>query len=92
MTGYAVDRLDEIDELTDGRCPYRPVRHHFGITAFGINAGPPARRATGSSTSTTRRTDANEELYLVLQGAPCSSSTASGWSLPPARSSSPGPA
>jgi hypothetical protein len=38
MSGYAVANLDEIDELNDGRCPYRPVRHHLGITAFGINA------------------------------------------------------
>ena len=37
-TGFAVARLDEIDELDDGREPYRPVRHHFGITAFGVTA------------------------------------------------------
>ena len=38
MTRYAVARLDEIDEVSDGRCPFRPVRHHFGITSFGVNA------------------------------------------------------
>jgi len=38
MTSYAVARLEEIKELTDGREPFRPVRHHFGITSFGINA------------------------------------------------------
>ena len=38
MTGYAVHRLDEIDEITDGREPWRPVRHHFGITSFGVVA------------------------------------------------------
>ena len=37
MSGYRVARLDEIDEVTDGREPWRPVRHHFGITAFGID-------------------------------------------------------
>ena len=31
-------RLDEIDEVSDGRCPYRPVRHHFGISSFAVNA------------------------------------------------------
>ena len=31
MSEYAVAHLDEIDELDDGRCPYRPVRHHFGF-------------------------------------------------------------
>ena len=38
MSGYAVAQLDEIDEISDGRCPWRPVRHHFGITSFGVNA------------------------------------------------------
>jgi hypothetical protein len=38
MTSYAVARLEEIEELTDGREPYRPVRHHFGITSFGVTA------------------------------------------------------
>jgi hypothetical protein len=35
MTGYAVTHLDEIDELVDGCCLYRPVRHHLGIASFG---------------------------------------------------------
>jgi hypothetical protein len=35
MSGYALARLDEIDEVDDGREPCRAVRHHFGITAFG---------------------------------------------------------
>jgi hypothetical protein len=35
MAGYAVAHLDEIDEFADGRCHYRPIRHHLGITAFG---------------------------------------------------------
>jgi hypothetical protein len=38
MSGYAVAQIDEIDEISDGRCPWRPVRFHFGITSFGVNA------------------------------------------------------
>ena len=38
MTAYSVAQLDEIDEITDGREPWRPVRAHFGITSFGVNA------------------------------------------------------
>ena len=38
MSGYKIAHLDEIDELDDGRCTWRPVRHHLGITSFGINA------------------------------------------------------
>ena len=38
MDGYAVAHVDEIGELDDGRAPMRAVRHHFGITSFGVNA------------------------------------------------------
>ena len=34
---YEIARLDEIEEVTDGRCPFRPVRLHFGISSFGVN-------------------------------------------------------
>ena len=68
MNGYAVARLDEIDELNDGRCPYRPVRHHFGITSFGINAW--SARAAGDRiiNEHDEGDDPNEELYLVTAG------------------------
>jgi hypothetical protein len=38
MDAYAVAHVDEIGEIDDGRAPMRAVRHHFGITAFGVNA------------------------------------------------------
>ena len=69
MRGYAVAQLDEIDEITDGRQPWRPVRHHFGITAFGINtwtapdAGDQIINEHDESDP-----DAQEELYLVMRG------------------------
>ena len=43
------------------------MRRHFGITSFGVNTWTAATRATGSSTSTTR-TDEDEELYFVHSG------------------------
>ena len=69
MSGYAVAHLDEIDEIDDGRCPWRPVRHHFGITAFGVNAWT-ARDAGDRIINEHEESepDADEELYLVLQG------------------------
>ena len=68
MSGYEVARLDEIDELDDGRCPLRPVRHHFGITAFGINAWT-ARDAGDRIINEHDESDgSDEELYLVLHG------------------------
>jgi hypothetical protein len=69
MSGYAVAHLDEIDEITDGRCPWRPVRHHFGITAFGVNAW--TARDAGDRIINEHdedEADGNEELYLVLRG------------------------
>jgi tetratricopeptide (TPR) repeat protein len=67
MSGYAVTHLDEIDEMDDGRCPYRPVRHHFGITAFGVNAWT-ARDAGDRIINEHDESEENEELYLVQQG------------------------
>jgi tetratricopeptide (TPR) repeat protein len=69
MSGYAVAHLDEIDEMDDGRCPWRPVRHHFGITAFGVNAW--TARDVGDriiNEHDESEPDSNEELYLVLRG------------------------
>jgi hypothetical protein len=69
MSGYTVAHLDEIDETDDGRCPWRPVRHHLGITAFGVNAWT-ARDAGDRiiNEHDESEPDSNEELYLVLRG------------------------
>ena len=69
MSSYAVAHLDEIDEQDDGRCPWRPVRHHFGITAFGVNAWT-ARNAGDRiiNEHAESEPDSNEELYLVVKG------------------------
>ena len=66
---YAVARLDEIDEVTDGREPFRPVRHHFGITYFGATAW--TARDAGDRIINEHdefEPDGDEELYLVMQG------------------------
>jgi tetratricopeptide (TPR) repeat protein len=69
MSRYAVAQLDEIDEMDDGREPYRPVRHHFGITAFGVTAWT-ARNAGDRiiNEHDESEPDSNEELYLVQRG------------------------
>ena len=69
MSDYAVARLDEIEEVTDGRCPFRPVRHHFGITSFGVNAWT-ARDAGDRiiNEHDESEPDSDEELYLVVRG------------------------
>jgi hypothetical protein len=67
MRGYRVTQLDEIDETTDGRCPWRPVRHHFGIASFGVNAWS-ATDAGDRIINEHDEADEQEELYLVQSG------------------------
>jgi tetratricopeptide (TPR) repeat protein len=68
MGGYEVSRIDEIDEIDDGRCPWRPVRHHFGITSFGINAWIAPNAGDRIINEHDETDDGNEEVYLVSQG------------------------
>jgi tetratricopeptide (TPR) repeat protein len=68
MSGCTIARLDEIDELDDGRCPFRPVRHHFGITSFGINAWTAQAAGDRIINEHDEADDGSEELYLVQRG------------------------
>src|SRR4051812_658058 len=69
MTRYAVARLEEIEELTDGREPFRPVRHHFGITSFGVNAFTAADAGDRILNEHDESgPDGQEELYVVVRG------------------------
>jgi len=69
MATFGVARLDEIDEIEDGRCPFRPVRHHFGITTFGVTAM--TAQADGDrliNEHDEAEPGSSEELYLVTSG------------------------
>lgn len=69
MDGYAVAHVDEIGEMDDGRAPMRPVRHHFGITSFGVNAWTASEAgARIINEHDEAEPDSQEELYLVLRG------------------------
>jgi mannose-6-phosphate isomerase-like protein (cupin superfamily) len=67
MSRYDVARLDEIEEIDDGRCLFRAVRQHFGITSFGVNAWT-AAAAGDRIINEHDEADEHEELYLVVQG------------------------
>jgi hypothetical protein len=67
MSDYRIQHLDEIDEINDGRCPWRPLRHHFGITSFGVNAFT-GREAGDRIINEHDEVDEDEELYLVHRG------------------------
>ena len=69
MSNYAVAHLDQIPEQNDGRCPYRPVRHHLGITAFGATSW--TGHAEGDRIINEHDESdepGSEELYLVMRG------------------------
>jgi hypothetical protein len=81
MTSHKFARIDEIEEASDGGCAWRPVRHHFGITAFGVttwtgravgdrilNADDELAREPGHLRAEDPAEDANEQLYLVQCG------------------------
>ena len=70
MSDYAAVQIDEIDEIHDGRCPYRPVRFHFGVTSFGINAftGREVGDRLINEHDESQEHDLQEELYLVQRG------------------------
>jgi hypothetical protein len=69
MAAYAVAHLDEIEEFADAGCHYRPIRHHLGITAFGVTAWT-ARVAGDLVINEHDEGDptADQELFLVLRG------------------------
>src|SRR4029450_259320 len=69
LSSYRVAHLDDIEELSDGREPYRPVRHHFGITAFGINSWTAREAGDRIINEHDESDDGAEELYFV-QGGP----------------------
>jgi len=65
----SVARLEEIDEIDDGRCTFRPVRHHFGIMTFGVNAM--TAHSEGDrliNEHEEAEADSSEELYVVMSG------------------------
>jgi tetratricopeptide (TPR) repeat protein len=65
---FAVAHLDEIDELDDGRCAWRPVRQHLGIESFGVNTWTGAEAGSRIINEHDESDDGQEELYLVLDG------------------------
>ena len=69
MDGYSVAHLDDIEEFDDVGCHYRPIRHHLGITAFGVTAWT-AHAAGDTVINEHDEGDptADQELFLVLGG------------------------
>ena len=67
MDDYTVARLSDIDEVDDGRAPFRPIRHTLGITSFGVNAWT-GRKAGDRILNEHDEEGEDEELYVVQSG------------------------
>jgi tetratricopeptide (TPR) repeat protein len=69
VSTYAIVQLQDIEEVDDGREPFRPVRHHFGIQTFGIIAA--TANAAGDrliNEHDEAEPNSSEELYFVASG------------------------
>lgn len=69
MARSRLAHFDDIEEIDDGREPFRPVREHFGIMTFGITAW--TARADGDrliNEHAEDEPDSSEELYVVMSG------------------------
>ncbi len=67
MSDYAAAHLTDIDEIDDGRCAFRPIRLHFGITSFAANAWT-GRKAGDRIINEHDEAGEVEELYVVQSG------------------------
>jgi tetratricopeptide (TPR) repeat protein len=68
MATWKTGQIDEIDEITDGRVPWRPVRHHFGIESWGINVFNGKEAGDRLINEHDEADDEQEELYFVHSG------------------------
>jgi tetratricopeptide (TPR) repeat protein len=65
---YKVAKLADIETIDDGRCPFQPVRFHFGIESFGANAWTASAKGDRLINEHDETDDGHEELYVVLNG------------------------
>jgi len=68
MARHATARLDEIDALSDEAFRYRPVRHHLGITSFGVTAWVGAAEGDPIINEYDEDSEPAEELFVVVSG------------------------
>jgi len=66
---YAIARIDELESYSvdDEGLNWRPIRRHFDIRAFGVNAYT-AEQAGDRVVEEHREQGGHEELYVVLSG------------------------
>jgi hypothetical protein len=65
---YDIARLDDIGLSSDGPCRYRPIRHHLGITSFGVTAWVGTAEGDPIINEYDEDSQPAEELFLVVTG------------------------
>jgi mannose-6-phosphate isomerase-like protein (cupin superfamily) len=68
MATWTTAQYQDIDEITDGRVPWRPVRFHFGIESFGLNVFTGKEAGDRLLNEHDETDDGNEEVYFVHSG------------------------
>ncbi|MBA2332599.1 MAG: hypothetical protein H0V94_07425 [Actinobacteria bacterium] len=69
MIGWKAARFDEIDDLPGpGTLRWTPVRRHFDIRAFGVNAYTATEVGQEVVEEHTEKSNGHEELYVVIAG------------------------
>jgi len=67
MAVWSIAHVDDIPELESaGEASVRPIRHHFGISSFGVNAW--VAENAGDRLINEHDEDSDEELYIVTRG------------------------
>ena len=70
MSGYEVASLTDVESLPGpGSLRWTPLRKHFGITAFGINAYTAAEAGQDVVEEHDEARLGHEEIYLVVSGS-----------------------
>ena len=74
MPAFKKDHLSDIPTLRfqGSHLPWKPIRHHFGITAFGINvltAEKPGDPVVEEHTEVDASGTQHEEIYFVFAGS-----------------------
>jgi mannose-6-phosphate isomerase-like protein (cupin superfamily) len=69
VSGYEMASLTELESFPGpGTLRWTPVRRHFGITAFGVNAYTAAEAGQDVVEEHTEEAYRHEELYVVVSG------------------------
>jgi tetratricopeptide (TPR) repeat protein len=69
MSGYEITSLTELESVKGpGTLRWTPVRKHFGITAFGINAYTAGEAGQDVVEEHTEERLGHEEVYVVIAG------------------------